>query len=195
MNNTLSGPDRTLHIKNMVCNRCIMLVRSVLERLQLHPLSVGLGIAVLPEPPSEETLGVVREALRPLGFELIDDQRMQTVERIRNAVVELVHYRGENLKVNLSDYLSEKLGRDYDSLSRLFSETTGTTVEKYLTAQKIERAKELLVYGEMSLTEIADALNYASAAYFSARFKSVTGMTPGAFRRLGGNRRKPLDEV
>ncbi len=195
MNDTLSAPEHTLRIKNMVCNRCIMVVRGELERLGLHPLSVGLGVAVLPEPPSEEALGAVREALGPLGFELIDDRRAQTVERIRNAMVELVRYRSGALKVNLSDYLSAQLGRDYDSLSRLFSEATGTTVEKYLTALKIERAKELLSDGEMTLAEIADALDYASAAYFSARFKCVTGMTPGAFRRLGGLRRKPLDEV
>ncbi len=195
MNGTLSAPEHTLRIKNMVCNRCIMVVRGELERLGLHPLSVGLGVAVLPEPPSEEALGAVREALGPLGFELIDDRRAQTVERIRNAMVELVRYRSGALKVNLSDYLSAQLSRDYDSLSRLFSEATGTTVEKYLTALKIERAKELLSDGEMTLAEIADALDYASAAYFSARFKSVTGMTPGAFRRLGGLSRKPLDEV
>ncbi len=195
MNDTTAPPERTLRIKNMVCRRCIMAVRSELERLGLEPLRVGLGVAVLPEPPSAETLEAVREALRPLGFELLGDRRAQTVERIRNAVVEWVHYGGGDPNGNLSDYLSVRLGRDYDSLSRLFSEATGTTIEKYLTAQKIERAKELLVYGEMTLAEIADALRYASAAYFSARFKSITGMTPGAFRRLGGSRRKPLDEV
>lgn len=195
MNENSPASERTLSIKNMVCNRCILVVRSEMERLGLHPVCVELGKVVLPEAPDPERLLEVRSALEALGFELLDDRRAQEVERIRTAVIERVHRREERLKVNFSDYLARKLGRDYDALSRLFSEATGTTIEKYLAAQKIERAKELLVYGEMTLSEIADELEYASASYFSARFKSLTGMTPSAFRRLGGTRRKPLDEV
>lgn len=187
--------ENTLHIKNMVCNRCIMVVKSQLERLGLHPVSVGLGIAVLPGKVTDEDYQAVKESLEPLGFELIGDKKAQMAEQIKNAVIELVHYRGNALKVNLSDYLTAKLHRDYSFLSKLFSEITGTTVEKYLIAQKIERAKELLEYGELSLNEIADRLNYSSAAYLSAQFKSVTGVTPGRFRKMKENNRKPLDEV
>lgn len=185
----------TLHIKNMVCNRCIMVVRSQLESLGLHPVSVELGLAVLPGKVTDETCQAVRKALEPLGFELIDDKRTQVTEQIKDAVIELVHYRGNEPKMNLSDYLASKFHRDYSALSKLFSEMTGTTIEKYLIAQKIERVKELLEYGELSLNEIADRLNYSSAAYLSAQFKSVTGLTPSHFKKIKGGKRKPLDEV
>lgn len=187
--------ENTLHIKNMVCNRCIMVVHSRLEQLGLHPVSVELGTALLPGKITEETYRKVKIALEPLGFELIDDRKSQIIERIKNAVIELVHYREDGLTVNLSDYLSSKLNRDYSSLSKLFSEITNTTIEKYFIAQKIERAKELLVYGELTLNEIADLLNYSSAAYLSAQFKSVTGLTPTHFKKIKENKRRPLDQV
>ena len=140
------NPENTLHIKNMVCNRCIMVVKSQLEQLGLHPLSVELGIAVLPDAVSDETYQRVKASLETFGFELIDDKKSQTVELIKDAIIELVHYDDNGLKTNLSDYLASKLHRDYSALSKLFSETTNTTIEKYLIAQKIERAKELLMY-------------------------------------------------
>ena len=178
------NPENTLHIKNMVCNRCIMVVKSQLEQLGLHPLSVELGIAVLPDAVSDETYQRVKASLETFGVELIKD-----------AIIELVHYDDNGLKTNLSDYLASKLHRDYSALSKLFSETTNTTIEKYLIAQKIERAKELLMYGELSLNEIADILNYSSVSYLSAQFKHVTGMTPSHFKKIKGNKRKPLDEI
>lgn len=185
----------TLYIKNMVCNRCIMAVRSQLEDLGLQPVSVELGIVVLPGKLTEESYRAIKASLEPLGFELLDDKKSQLTEQIKDAIIQLVHYSDSNLKVNLSDYLVEKFHRDYGSMSKLFSETTQTTIEKYLIAQKIERAKELLVYGELSLNEIADQLNYSSAAYLSAQFKSVTGLTPSYFRKIKENKRKPLDKV
>lgn len=185
----------TLYIKNMVCNRCIMAVRSQLEDLGLHPVSVELGIVVLPGKLTEESYRAIKASLEPLGFELLDDKKSQLTEQIKDAIIQLVHYSDSNLKVNLSDYLVEKFHRDYGTMSKLFSETTQTTIEKYFIAQKIERAKELLVYGELSLNEIADQLNYSSAAYLSAQFKSVTGLTPSYFRKIKENKRKPLDKV
>lgn len=185
----------TLYIKNMVCNRCIMAVRSQLEDLGLQPVSVELGIVVLPGKLTEESYRAIKASLEPLGFELLDDKKSQLTEQIKDAIIQLVHYNDGNLKVNLSDYLVEKFHRDYGSMSKLFSETTQTTIEKYFIAQKIERAKELLVYGELSLNEIADQLNYSSAAYLSAQFKSVTGLTPSYFRKIKENKRKSLDEV
>lgn len=195
MTNFVNNSDNTLHIKNMVCNRCIMVVKSQLETLGLHPISVELGIAVLPDKITDEIRHRVKESLEPYGFELIDNRKTQLIEQIKSIIIELVHYNETGLKVNLSDYLASKLGRDYNSLSKLFSEVTNTTIEKYLIAQKIERAKELLVYGELSLNEIADKLNYSSAAYLSSQFKSVTGLTPSHFKQVKENKRKPLDEV
>lgn len=195
MSTTASKSGNTLHIKNMVCNRCIMVVRSQLEQLGISPLSVELGLAVLPVEVTEEVYQAVKASLEPLGFELLDDKKSQLTEQIKDAIIQLVHYSGGNLKVNLSDYLAEKFHRDYGFMSKLFSETTQTTIEKYFIAQKIERAKELLVYGELSLNEIADQLNYSSAAYLSAQFKSVTGLTPSYFRKIKENKRKSLDEV
>lgn len=185
----------TLYIKNMVCNRCIMVVRSQLEDLGLQPVSVELGIVVLPGKLTEESYRAIKASLEPLGFELLDDKKSQLTEQIKDAIIQLVHYSDSNLKVNLFDYLVEKFHRDYGSMSKLFSETTQTTIEKYFIAQKIERAKELLVYDELSLNEIADQLNYSSAAYLSAQFKSVTGLTPSYFRKIKENKRKPLDKV
>lgn len=123
------NPENTLHIKNMVCNRCIMVVKSQLEQLGLHPLSVELGIAVLPDAVSNETYQRVKASLETFGFELIDDKKSQTVELIKDAIIELVHYGDNGLKTNLSDYLASKLHRDYSALSKLFSETTNTTIE------------------------------------------------------------------
>ena len=195
MTETNIHQENILHIKNMVCNRCIMVVEDQLKRLGLQPLSVELGVAILPTQVTDEVYHSVKEALEPFGFELMDGKKSQVIEQIKDAIIELVHYKDSDLKVNLSDYLASKLNRDYSSLSKLFSEVTNTTIEKYLIAQKIERAKELLVYGELSLNEIADKLNYSSAAYLSAQFKSVTGLTPSYFKKIKENKRKPLDEV
>ena len=185
----------TFYIKNMVCNRCIMAVEHVLAQFHLTPLHVELGKAVVQEEPSPEVLARLRAELETLGFELLDDRRMQLIEQVRTAVVELVHYRNNDLRVNLSDYLTERLHHEYSALSKLFSEVTGTTIEKYFIAQKIERVKELLVYDELSLGEIADLLNYSSTAHLSAQFKSVTGMTPSRFKQEKRNLRRPLDAV
>lgn len=185
----------TFYIKNMVCNRCIMAVEHVLAQLHLTLLHVELGKAVVQEEPSPEVLARLRAELETLGFELLDDRRMQLIEQVRTAVVELVHYRNNDLRVNLSDYLTERLHHEYSALSKLFSEVTGTTIEKYFIAQKIERVKELLVYDELSLGEIADLLNYSSTAHLSAQFKSVTGLTPSRFKQEKRNLRRPLDAV
>ena len=195
MTKTNIHQENILHIKNMVCNRCIMVVEDQLKRLGLQPLSVELGVAILQTQVTDEVYHSVKEALEPFGFELMDDKKSQVIEQIKDAIIELVHYKDSDLKVNLSDHLASKLNRDYSSLSKLFSEVTNTTIEKYLIAQKIERAKELLVYGELSLNEIADKLNYSSAAYLSAQFKSVTGLTPSYFKKIKAHKRKPLDEV
>lgn len=186
---------RILHIKNMVCNRCVMVVTRLLERLELHPVRVVLGEAELSDPLPVARRDEVRRALEECGFELLDDPRDRLVERIRTAVIELVHYDASAARVNLSDYLAERCHADYSLLSKLFTEACGTTVERYYIAQKIERVKELLSEGELSVGEIADLLHYSSVAHLSAQFRRETGLTPSAFRRLGEHVRCPLDEV
>ena len=172
-----------------------MAVENVLTRHGLHPVSVDLGTASVEEKITPELKESLAASLEAIGFELMDDRKSRLIEQIRSEVIKLVHYSGDAARTNLSDYLSSRLNRDYGYLSRLFSEISGTTIEKYFIAQKIERAKELLAYGELSLGEIADELGYSSAAYFSSQFKFVTGLTPSHFRTMKGSRRKAIDKV
>ena len=184
-----------LYIKNMVCNRCIMVVEAELEKLDIQPLSVELGEVRLDKKLTTEQKNKLSGRLESLGFSLIDDKKGRLIEQVKNLIIELVHYNNNNLKINLSDYISDKLHHDYNYISNLFSEVEGTTIEKYFIAQKIEKVKELLVYDELTLNEIAFNLNYSSVAHLSAQFKKVTGPTPSHFRQIRTNKRKPLDEV
>ncbi|MFT3751272.1 MAG: AraC family transcriptional regulator [Agriterribacter sp.] len=179
----------------MVCNRCIMVVRSELEKLGYKPENVTLGEAVLDKNISTEERNNIAKILEPIGFELIDDKKSRIIEKIKNVIIDLVHHQDVELKTSLSDLLSAALHHDYNYLSNLFSEVEGTTIEKYFIAQKIERVKELLVYDELSLSEIAFRLNYSSVAYLSNQFKKVTGLTPSYFKQIKEEKRKPLDKV
>lgn len=185
----------TLFIKNMVCNRCIMVVQNELDKLGLPVKNISLGEVILEKDPSPEEKKNLEEVLLPLGFQLIDDKKSRIIERIKNVIIDLVHHQDNDAKTNLSDVLSSKLHHDYNYLSNLFSEVEGVTIEKYFIAQKIERVKELLVYDELSLSEIAFLLNYSSVAYLSNQFKKVTGLTPSHFKQIRADKRKPLDEV
>lgn len=187
--------DRYLYIKHMVCDRCIMAVTKVLERLGLTPVSVVLGRAELAETPTEDQKEEIRKSLEALGFELIGDPRTRIVEQVKNLIIEWVHRSGRRPHVNLSQYLASECRHDYSTLSKLFSETQGTTIEKYCIAQKIERAKELLDYGELSLGEIAERLDYSSTAHLSAQFKTLTGLTPRQYKQQKSLPRIPLDKV
>lgn len=184
-----------LYIKNMVCNRCIMVVKSELEKLGHAPLQVELGEVTLSKELSEEEKATVDLMLHNLGFSLIDDKKSQLIEKIKTLIIELVHQQNNQLKSNLSDYLIGKLNQDYTHMTNLFSEVEGTTIEKYFIAQKIEKVKELLVYGELTLSEIAYQLNYSSVSHLSNQFKKVTGLTPSHFKNIRLEKRKPLDEV
>lgn len=179
----------------MVCNRCIMVVREHLVRMGLEPLTVELGVAVFAQPLSKDTIQLIQQDLYPIGFEVIDDKRVQLVEQVKKLIIELVHHNNGELKVNLSEYIASALHHDYSYISNLFSELENTTIEQYFIAQKIERVKELIVYDELSLTEIAQKLNYSSTAHLSAQFKKVTGLTPSHFKAVKENKRKPLDKV
>jgi AraC-like DNA-binding protein len=184
-----------LYVKNMVCNRCIMVVESELKKLGLAARTVQLGEIETENELSKTEKSNLNDALQKLGFALIDDRKSQLIEKTKALIVELVHQRNGELKQNLSDYLSDKLNQEYKYLASLFSEVEGTTIEKYFIAQKIERVKELLVYDELTLSEIADQLNYSSVGHLSNQFKKVTGLTASYFKNLKTIKRKPLDEV
>jgi len=184
-----------LYIKNMVCNRCKMVVRSQLETLGFHPTGMELGEVELAETPGKQALQEIDAALRSVGFELIDDKKSRTIEKIKSAIVTLIHHSDEELKTNLSVFISKELNQDYTYLSNLFSAIEGITIEKYYINQRIEKVKELLVYDELSLSEIAFRLGYSSVAYLSNQFKKVTGFTPTFFKTLTANRRKSIDNL
>lgn len=184
-----------LYIRNMVCNRCIMAVEDVLKSLDIKPISVTLGEAELAAGPSAEVLLLLDKKLQKIGFEIIEDKKSRLIERIKNEIVYLVHHSGEVLNTNLSHWLSVKLNYDYTYLSNLFSEVEGTTIEKYYIAQRIEKVKELLVYDELTLAQIADMLGYSSAAYLSGQFKKVTGLTPSHYKDIKENKRRNLDQL
>ena len=179
----------------MVCNRCIMAVQNELDKLGLEAKDVKLGEVTLDKELTPEEKTNLESVLIPLGFEVIDDKKSRVIEKIKNIIIDLVHYQDNDTKNNLSDVLSSKLHHDYNYLSNLFSEIEGTTIEKYFIAQKIEKVKELLVYDELSLSEIAFRLNYSSVAYLSNQFKKVTGLTPSHFKQIKEDKRKPLDNL
>ena len=185
----------TLFIKNMVCNRCIMVVQNELDKLGLDVKNIKLGEVTLDKEPTTDEKNKLDKALILLGFELIDDKKSRVIEKIKNVIIDLVHHQDNNTKTNLSDVLSSQLHHDYNYLSNLFSEVEGTTIEKYFIAQKIEKVKELLVYDELSLSEIAFRLNYSSVAYLSNQFKKVTGLTPSHFKQIREDKKKSLDKV
>lgn len=179
----------------MVCIRCKMVVKSELKKLGLHYITVDLGEAEIFEDISTEQLNLLDIALRKSGLELMDNRKSMLVEKIKIIIIEMVHYSDDQIKINLSDHLSERLSHDYTYLSNLFSEVKGTTIEKYYLAHKIEKVKELLVYDELSLSEIAFKLHYSSVAHLSNQFKKMTGLTPSHFKELKNKRRSTLEDV
>lgn len=185
----------TIFIRNMVCNRCIMVVQDELNTLGIAATSIKLGEVELDEALTADEKDLLGESLVRLGFELIDDKKSRIIEKIKTTIIKLVHHQEGNARINLSELLSKELHHDYPYLSNLFSDVEGTTIEKYFIAQKIERVKELLVYDELSLSEIAFRLNYSSVAHLSSQFKKITGLTPSHFKQIREDKRKPLDKV
>jgi YesN/AraC family two-component response regulator len=179
----------------MVSQRCKLVVGDELKKLGFETLAVDLGQVEIKETLSAGQLDQIRLALEKLGFELLKDKKDILVQRIKNIIVELVHYPGEPLILNLSVYLSDKLDHDYTYLSNLFSEQSGVTIEKFYIYHKIERVKELLSYNELTLTEIALEMQYSSVAHLSNQFKKVTGLTPSLFKQGKHNTRSPLDNI
>lgn len=185
-----------ISIKNMVCNRCILVVKQELEKMNLTPIHVQLGEVELKEELSDSQINHLRDQLADKGFELLDDRKTMIVEKVKNIIVEVIHGGDEiDIKTNFSNLIQKKLYIDYNYISFLFSNTEGITIEQYIILQRIERAKELLVYNELTLSEISYKLGYSSVQHLSTQFKKVTGLTPSHFKAIKENKRKPLDQV
>lgn len=192
---SIIGTVLKLHIKFMVSARCKLAVKEVLKNMGLHYLIVDLGEVDVMEKLTLDQREELKAALLSAGFELMDDKRAVLIERIKNVIVEMVHYSEELIKINFSDYLSEKLQHDYTYLANLFSEVQGTTIEQFIIAHKVERIKELIIYDELNITEIAYKMNYSSVAHLSNQFKKVTGLSPMHFKKLKERRRNQLEDV
>lgn len=174
----------------MVSIRCKMVVKAALDSLGFHYGTVDLGEVEIKENPTHEQLEKLKEILKVSSLELMDDKKAVLIEKIKNVIVEMIHYSDEELHVNFSDFLSEKLHHDYTYMAGLFSEATGTTIEHFIIAHKIEKVKELLLYDELNLTEISYKLNYSSVAHLSNQFKNVTGLTPTFFKNLKEHKKR-----
>lgn len=184
-----------LFIKNMVCNRCKYVVQSELERMGYDITSLELGEVELKQEPDKKELEKINQSLLRFGFELIDSQKARIIEQIKKELIMLVNDISDDHKVKISMLLSEKLLRDYAFLSNLFSEVEGQTIEHYFINLKIEKVKELLVYDEKNLSEIAFQLGYSSVAHLSRQFKQVTGFTPSHFKTIKHNKRIPIEHL
>lgn len=179
----------------MVSNRCKMAVKEELKKLRLHFMVVDLGEVEIMEDISLEQREELKAALLNSGLELMDDKRAVLIEKIKNVIIEMVHHTDEMIKMNFSDFLSEKLSHDYTYMANLFSEVQGTTIEQFIISHKIERIKELIIYGELNITEIAWKMNYSSVAHLSNQFKKVTGLSPSHFKQLKDKRRSPIEDL
>ena len=179
----------------MVSERCKMAVKEELKKLGLHFMVVDLGEVDVMEDPTIEQLEALRIGLHSSGLELMDDKKGVLIEKIKNTIIEMIHHSDEIIKTNFSDYLSDKLKYDYTYLSNLFTEVQGTTIAQFITAHKIERIKELMMYDELNITEIAWKMNYSSVAHLSNQFKKFTGLTPTQFKQLKDRTRMPIEDI
>lgn len=188
---------KTLHIKNMVCNRCIKVVKEEIEKLNYGIEKIELGEVVIISDKKKFNRGKIKKVLEENGFELIDSRNANIIERIKILIINLIHHQTiESLPdIILSKEIVNETGLSYQYVSSLFSSTEGITIEKFIISQKIEKVKELLVYDELTLSEIAYNLGYSSVQHLSNQFKKITGLTPTYFKRLKEKKRKPLDKI
>lgn len=185
-----------LYIKYMVSLRCKLMVKEELKRIGLHEVAVDLGVVEISDEITDQQRQELRERLQKTGLELLDDNKSILIERIKNVIIELIHYSEEKLTVtNYPEYLSKKLNHDYTHLSSVFSEVKGVTIQQFVILHKIERVKELLLYDKLSLTEISYKLNYSSVAHLSNQFKKATGLTPSYFKKIEKARRNNLENT
>ncbi len=188
--------ENTIHIKNMVCPRCINAVETILKKQNIVFSHIKLGVVFLLKPLNSKQKEILRTNLEFEGFELLGDKKSQLIEKIKNTIIEIVHHQDDPHKIgHLSNQLPDLLEHSYTYLSSFFSEMEGITIEKYLILQKIEKAKELLSYSELNVSEISYQLNYSSSQHFSRQFKSITGMSPSEFAKSKIFNRKPLNEI
>lgn len=189
-----TAKDMNIYIKNMVCNRCIMVVKQEFEKLKLQPLHVAMGEVEMKKELTEKQSQQLNENLKVLGFELLDDQKQKQIEKIKTLLIQKVQAGEIEEHFSITDFLTKAFHKEYSQISRLFSEVEGITIEQFFILQKIEKVKEWLIYAESNLSEIAWKLGYSSLAHLSAQFKKITGLTPSAFKKIGGSR-KSLDKV
>ncbi|KIA90501.1 AraC family transcriptional regulator [Kaistella jeonii] len=178
----------------MVSLRCKMLVRDTLDLLKIKYFSIELGLVETVKDLSEHQMVKLAEILKKSGLIILDDKRSILIEKIKNVIVEMIHYTDEPPTQNFSDYLSKKLGYDYTYLANAFSEVKGITIQHFIILHKVEKVKELLLYDELNLSEISYRLNYSSVAHLSTQFKKITGLTPSFYKKLGQKRKKNLED-
>jgi len=184
-----------LYIKNMVSFRCKIIAKTELERVGLHPTSVNLGVVEVMEIAIALQQKQLKENLKRSGLELLGDKKSILIDRIKTAVIQMIHYLDEQPNVNYSDYISGKLGYDYTYLSNIFSEVKGTTIQHFIIVNKIEKVKELLLYDELNVSEISYKMHYSSVAHLSSQFKKITGLSPSFFKKLGQKRVDNLENI
>ena len=184
-----------LFIKYMVSNRCKIVVKEILKEMNLHFILVDLGEVDIMEELTPEQREILKNELLESGLELMDDKKSILIEKIKTIIIQMIHHTEEDIKINFSDYLSEKLHHNYNYLANMFSEVQGITIEHFIINHKVEKIKELMIYGELTITEIAYKMNYSSVAHLSTQFKKVTGLSPSHFKQLKDKRRNPLEEI
>ncbi|WP_370088017.1 helix-turn-helix domain-containing protein [Ekhidna sp.] len=184
-----------LYIKYMVSLRCKLMVKEELKKLGLHYVIVDLGMVEILEDITDEQRYQLKVNLKKSGLELLDDKRSILIEKVKNIIIEMIHYTDELPKVNYSDYISEKLGYDYTYLANIFSEVKGITIQQFIIIHKIEKVKELLIYDELNLTQISYKLHYSSVAHLSNQFKKITGLTPTFYKQLKNKRKVNLEDL
>lgn len=187
--------EQILHIKNMVCPRCIMAVKDILTQLEIQYQDVQLGQVIVSDQIDQYKLLTLDDKLNALGFELLEPGKSALISQIKSVIIDQVHHKNEPFSINFSALISDYLHHEYAYLSRLFSSVEGITIEKFILLQKIEKAKEYLIYNQMTLSEIANEMNYSSVAHLSSQFKKETGMTPTQFKGQTSHHRKPLDKL
>ena len=184
-----------IFIKNMVCNRCVMVVKNIFTDAGAEPEAVILGKVTLPTPPTSSQYEKIEKKLNEVGFEILTDQKKKLVDKVKSVIVKNIQGDLSERNLNFSDILATSLNRDYSYISKLFSEAEGITIEKFIIDQKTEKVKEMLAYGEKSLNDIAFDMGYSSVAHLSSQFKKTTGFTPSEFKKLKDHHRKSLDNV
>lgn len=185
-----------LSIKNMVCHRCIMVVKLELEKNNLTADAIHLGEITFKEDLSEEQTNLLKKGLSAHGFEVLDDRKAMIIEKVKNIIVTIIHITEEvDVKRNFSDIIAQQIPIEYNYISSIFSTTEGITIEQFIILQRIERVKELLVYNELSLSEIAHKLGYSNVQHLSTQFKKITGLTPSHFKLIKENKRTSLDQL